>query len=65
MARREIVGSPEALDLALNLVRVGGIISSCGLQHKELKINGLQLYLKNVVCVLPPCRTSALNSLPA
>lgn len=48
----EIVGSPEALDLAIGLIRVGGVISSCGLHHKELKINGMQLYLKNIMCGL-------------
>jgi len=44
----EIVGAPDALLLAIDLVRVGGVIASCGLHTHEIPVDGLKLYNKNI-----------------
>lgn len=43
----ELVGSPSALDLAVELVRPGGTISSCGC-HTETGLKVVKLYDKNL-----------------
>lgn len=44
----EVVGQPAALNLALDLVRPYGIISSCGVHTKDVTLNGRLLYGKNI-----------------
>ncbi|KZO91428.1 GroES-like protein [Calocera viscosa TUFC12733] len=55
----EIVGAPDAFDLALDIVRVGGVIASCGLHTSTLHMPGLKLYQKNVA--LKFGRTSVID----
>jgi len=44
----ELVGSPEAVVLAANLARVGGVIASCGVHNHDVTLKGSQLYNKNL-----------------
>lgn len=44
----EIVGHADALRLAFDVLRPGGIIHSVGMHHSPLPIGGLEAYGKNV-----------------
>lgn len=59
----ELVGAPPALKMAMDAVRVGGVISCQGLHTHKLEMEGLTLYNKNLRCarLLPaplPCLSS-------
>ena len=40
----ELVGHPDALQLAIDIVRVGGVVASHGVHNHELPLKGSQLY---------------------
>lgn len=44
----EIVGSPDALLLAIELARAGGVVVSCGVHTHEINMPGSTLYNKNL-----------------
>lgn len=44
----EIVGSPPALLLAIDLARVGGVVVSCGVHTHDVVMPGATLYNKNL-----------------
>ncbi|KAK0562709.1 hypothetical protein OC844_002564 [Tilletia horrida] len=56
----EVVGSPQALQLALDLVRPWGAISSCGVHTHEIPISGGALYAKNVKMQFGRCPVRAV-----
>ncbi|KAL3469559.1 GroES-like protein [Aspergillus californicus] len=51
----EVVGTPESLQLCLDMVRPFGSISSVGLQTKDLVLHGPSLYAKNVTIAWGRC----------
>ncbi|GAA94963.1 hypothetical protein E5Q_01618 [Mixia osmundae IAM 14324] len=56
----ELVGAPDALQLAIDLVRVGGVIASCGLHTHDITLKGIQLYNKNIKFQFGRCPVSSL-----
>ncbi|KAK0564438.1 hypothetical protein OC861_004312 [Tilletia horrida] len=56
----EVVGSPQALQLALDLVRPWGAISSCGVHSHEVALPGGALYAKNVKLQFGRCPVRAV-----
>jgi NADPH:quinone reductase-like Zn-dependent oxidoreductase len=51
----EVVGHPEALYTALELVRVTGVVSSCGVHIAPMKLVGDDLYAKGVKMCFGRC----------
>lgn len=56
----EVVGAQSAMDMAIKVVRPWGIISSCGIHTHELKLNGLDLYAKNIRFQFGRCDSRAI-----
>ncbi|KAE8229669.1 hypothetical protein CF326_g5358 [Tilletia indica] len=56
----EVVGSPQALQLALELVRPWGAVSSCGVHTHEVALSGGALYAKNVKMQFGRCPVRAV-----
>ncbi|KAL9933181.1 hypothetical protein V8E36_007899 [Tilletia maclaganii] len=56
----EVVGSAQALQLALDLVRPWGAISSCGVHTHEVSLPGGALYAKNVKFQFGRCPVRAI-----
>ncbi|KAJ9124575.1 hypothetical protein QFC24_003367 [Naganishia onofrii] len=51
----EVVGHPDALYTALELVRVTGVVSSCGVHIAPMKLVGDDLYAKGVKMCFGRC----------
>jgi threonine dehydrogenase-like Zn-dependent dehydrogenase len=51
----EVVGTPDALQLCLDVVRPFGSISSVGMQIKDITLHGPSLYAKNVTIAWGRC----------
>jgi len=56
----EIVGAPDALQLAIDLIRPGGVVASAGLHTHDINLKGLQLYNKNIRFQFGRCPARAL-----
>lgn len=56
----EVVGNPSAHALAIDLVRIGGIVSSCGVHSAALTIPGDVAYNKNLKFSFGRCHVRAM-----
>jgi len=56
----EVVGNPAAHTLAIELVRIGGIVSSCGVHSAALTIGGDVAYNKNLKFCFGRCHVRAM-----
>ncbi|KAH8929779.1 alcohol dehydrogenase [Atractiella rhizophila] len=59
-AALEIVGSPDALKLGIDLVRNGGVVASVGVHGPKIELEGSLLYNKNVRLQFGRCPVRAL-----
>jgi hypothetical protein len=56
----EVVGNPSAHALAIDLVRIGGVVASCGVHSAALTINGNTAYNKNLKLCFGRCHVRAM-----
>jgi threonine dehydrogenase-like Zn-dependent dehydrogenase len=56
----EVVGNPSAHALAIDLVRIGGVVASCGVHSAALTINGDTAYNKNLKFCFGRCHVRAM-----
>ena len=56
----EIVGNPSAHALAISLVRIGGVVASCGVHLAALSIPGDVAYNKNLRFCFGRCHVRAM-----
>lgn len=56
----EVVGHPSALDAAIRLVRIGGVVSSCGVHNEELHLPGPVAYGKGLRMQFGRCHARAM-----
>ncbi len=56
----EVVGNPAALNLALQLVRTCGVVSSCGVHNHQLQIEGDVAYGKGFRLQFGRCHARAM-----
>ena len=56
----EIVGNPSAHALAISLVRIGGVVASCGVHSAALSIPGDVAYNKNLRFCFGRCHVRAM-----
>lgn len=56
----EVVGHPSALEAATKLVRIGGVVSSCGVHNEELVLPGPLAYGKGLRMQFGRCHARAM-----